>query len=462
MKNNILNLIIVSTIVVVTSCKLAGQNASNQSASRNYKPDIKNFPKDAVVLPAHLENMRAGQIRDALAQKATCLLPVGTLETAFNTLSLGNADAMNDSLLQLAKRGKTVIAPPIWYTPTGYILNSAENGTFDISIDAFTLYLESVMNNLVEMGFVKIKIVVLNNSKGENSPLFRCARFAAANMFNNLWKRPDYGKCWWIDTLRNTNPVWSYYSVVSFTSPTGADNSKKNDMVKPMRLESMTPEQTKNAVKRNLICFVPSGVIENHGNQNPVGCDAIEAETPLLLAATQADAVIAPTIWYGPTGYAVTGTDLGTINIDGDIYRNYVSGVLYGLTEMGFKKINIIQVHQGQSGTQWGSTDLAVQECQVRYSRENPHNAGVFTEPASYKIMNPPLAVYDHAGKNETSWMLYYRPEYTDISLIHPNDYMFCWEKGNESKKATFEWGKTMSDRTVNELVQMINWSNGK
>jgi creatinine amidohydrolase len=270
-------------------------------------------------------------------------------------------------------------------------------------------------------------------------------------MFNNLWKRKGFGKCWWINPKTYyTSTVFSWYKISELTvEPV---QPMRDTVIKPMRLEKMTPFEIREAVKRDLICFVPAGVIENHGNQCPVGCDAIESEGPLLLAGLQADAVIAPTVWYGPTGYDATGPDLGTINIDGDIFRNYISGVISGIAAMGFKKIIIVQVHQGPNGPEWLSEEMAIQNCRI-----SSQKTGKFTD---ISVMGPPEALYDHAGKNETSWMLYYRPDNTDLSMIRPHDYMFCWEKNGESNKATYEWGKTMSDKTVSGWVELINKNN--
>ena len=52
--------------------------------------------------------------------------------------------------------------------------------------------------------------------------------------------------------------------------------------------------------------------------------------------------------------------------------------------------------------------------------------------------------------------MLHLRGEHTDLSLLRPGDYRFCWNKGNESKTATAQWGREMNERSVAALVQMI------
>ena len=453
--------------VMIIRCSNPHQTNATEISTDNYRIDINKFPADSVELPARLENMRPGQVRHAAEHDALCLIPVGNMQSSSADQIIGSGRAVMDSLNAMALSSKAVIAPPIWYTPSGYLLNHAENGTFDISMDAFTLYLEEVMTNIVNLGFKHIQIVVLNNPQGKNSPLNACARFVVANQYNNLWKRPEFGKGWYINPRfddatgvhGNTDKrgvVFAMYSVVNIYGSSSGEKKESSPSSRPLRLENLTPAQVIDAVKRNLICFVPSGVTETHGNHNPLGCDAIESEGPLLMACAKAEAVIAPTIWYGPTGVTCGDETVGNINIDGNIYRNYISGVINGLAAMGFKKIIVIQVHQGPNGPQWVATDYAVQDYRVRFNNTNTnHKAN--EPPADIIVMGPPFGQYDHAGKNETSWMMYLRPDYTDLSMIRPNDFFYCWQKDDESNKASFKWGKSMCDKTVNGLIEMIN-----
>jgi creatinine amidohydrolase/Fe(II)-dependent formamide hydrolase-like protein len=456
---------------LIIRCKNPYETNMYGNPEESYHIDIKKFPADTVALPARLENMRPGQVRYAAEHDAPCLIPVGNMQSSFADQIIGWGGAIMDSLNALGLSSKAVIAPPVWYTPSGYLLNNAKNGTFDISMDAFTLYLEEVMTNIINLGFKHVQIVVLNNPHGKNSPLNACARFVVANQYNNLWKRPEFGKCWYINPKfddetgehGNTDKrgvVFAMYSVLNIYGNSSVEKKESPSSSKPGRLENMTPAQVKDVVKRNLICFVPSGVTETHGNQNPLGCDAIEAEGPLLLACAQADAVIAPTIWYGPTGVTCGDETVGNINIDGNIYRNYMSGVINGLAAIGFKKIVIMQVHQGPNGTQWVATDYAVQDYSVRFFNASSNIKK--KEPADVTVMGPPFGQYDHAGKNETSWMMYLRPDNTNLSMITPGDYFYCWQKDDESNKASLEWGKTMCDKTVNGLIDMINQHNLK
>ena len=424
-----------------------------------WEPDTSKFPEDKAALPAHLENMRPGQIRDAVAQGAVCLLPVGTLEAVADDVPLGaDAAATEDALLALAKKRNAVIAPPIWYTPTGYVLGAPADGTFDTPTEAFAGYLREVLTTLTALGFKRIEIVLVNNPQGKDGALYTTCRFVLGDLFNDFWKDPQVGENWWIrPDFEKLN--WARYDIVELQVKRP---EKRAPAAAPVvQLEHMTPAELRDALRRGLPCFVPCGVLENHGNQNPVACDAFEAREPVLLAAAKAPAVVAPTIWYGPTGYAVTGPKLGTTNIDSRPYQPYVRGIVEGLAAMGFRNILLVQVHQGGEGAQGSSAGLAAAQYRSRLHEQYGPGWGKRLKAEEQKharveVIAVPHGQYDHAGKNETSWMLHLKPEFTDLKLLREGDYPYCWEKNGPAKDATAEWGRQMTEKAVEALVKLM------
>jgi len=413
------------------------------SLAAAWEPDTSAFPEDKAALPAHLENMRPGQIRDAVARGAVCLLPVGTLESMAEKAPLGANEAEIDkALLALAKGRDTVIAPPIWYTPTSRALGSPEDGTFDMPTSAFAGYLRQVLETLRALGFKLVEVVLVGDRQGKEGALHRTCRFVVGDLFNDLWKDPEFGQNWWIRPDRD-KLAWSCFDVKELP----LKEEKQEKAGDAVRLEHMTPARFKDAVRRGLSCFVPCGVLENHGNQCPIACDAFEAREPVLLAAAKAPAVVAPTVWYGPTGYAVTGPALGTTNIDARPYQQYIQGVVDGLAAMGFRHVVLVQVHQGAEGPQGSAAGLAAANYHARLRGK---------DAARIEVMSIPHGQYDHAGKNETSWMLHLKPKFTDLGLLRPGDYPFCWHEGDEAKDATAQWGREMTEKAVAALIEIM------
>lgn len=429
-----------------------------------YLHDTSFFPKDEVLLPARLETLRAGQIVNAVQKKAHCLLPLATLEADAIDQPLGFDPYADEALMSLAQKSNAVIAPPIWYCPTGYTHGSPEEGTFDMPLAAFAGYVQNVLSTLYEIGFHVVKMVAYTDAKDSrrHEPLLAACRFVQANLFNDLWKDPAIGRNWW-DRPDRPQLHWQRFGLESLPRPAQTGFANLEGTL-PLRLQQLTPGKLRDCIARGHPLFISSAVIENHGNQNPVGCDGFEAQDPLMLAAGEAPVVVGPTIWYGPTGYGVTGPELGTTDIEGSVYEPYLEGVIRGLAAMGFGEIVFVQVHQGSGGAQWNSTAMAAQAYRASlWASEGYGGPGWCRKktpgsrrPASVTLITPPHAQYDHAGKNETSWMLHLRPQFTDLSLLRPGDYRFCWNTGNEAKLATAEWGETMCLKTVAGLVEII------
>ena len=426
--------------------------------------DISHFPVDKAVLPVRLENMRPGQIRDAIANGAVCLLPIGTIEATVDDTPLGIDRCRYELELEtLSQELNAVIAPPVWYSPTGYILSTPAEGTLDVPAHAFAHYLEETLITLGELGFPKIHLVVLHDPQGKDSPLRNTVNFVIGNLFNDLWKDPKIGKGWWArPDLDKIN--WMRYQVIELpVKEVSEDPSPVENSSSLLRLEHMRPSELTLALKRGLPCFVPVGVLENHGNHNPIGCDAIEAQEPILRAAAEAPCVIAPTVWYGPTGYAVSTQKLGTTNIDGHVFQVYIKGVVEALAGVGFCNVVFVQFHQG-GGAQNTAIAMAISEYRSQLHRRGDIGSGwgqkrkgtCDINATNVQLIAPPGMPGDHAGRNETSWMLLYRPEQTRLDLIRPNDYTFCWTPGGEANKASVEWGREMEQTVVEGWRKII------
>lgn len=65
-------------------------------------------------------------------------------------------------------------------------------------------------------------------------------------------------------------------------------------------LQDMTWEEVEEAVKRTKgVILIPVGSIEQHARHLPLGTDSYCAIRVCVDAAKEADAVVAPPIWYG-------------------------------------------------------------------------------------------------------------------------------------------------------------------
>src|SRR5947209_12604506 len=102
-----------------------------------------------------------------------------------------------------------------------------------------------------------------------------------------------------------------------------------------MRLKEILPHQLGRAVTEGWPLLVPAGCVEFHGYHLALGTDTLFVEALCERIAGRAPAVVAPTIDYGPTGYALSGPDRGTIDVAGEAFGGYVKEVLRNFWEMG-------------------------------------------------------------------------------------------------------------------------------
>ncbi len=216
-----------------------------------------------------------------------------------------------------------------------------------------------------------------------------------------------------------------------------------------MKLHEMLPHQIEKAKAEKWPLFLPAGTIEYHGEHLPLGVDTLAVLKALDEVERRIPCVIAPTIWYGPSSYAVAGPEKGTIDVDVDRFEGHVQDVLSGLLETGFRRIFVVIHHQFEMGQLmpealsfrkagmklafrrqerdrgrgwWGAPEM-----QTYYDRmgsaEDPFNwvqVVPLMSPEIQKAMG-----YDHAGKLETSLMQYAAPNLVEMRRLEGDGLWF-------------------------------------
>jgi len=82
-----------------------------------------------------------------------------------------------------------------------------------------------------------------------------------------------------------------------------------------MRLQHLLPHQLQHVIDEQCPLLVPTGCIEYHGPHLPLGVDTIITEHLLTQVAERVNCVVAPPIWYGPASHAVSGPELGSLDV---------------------------------------------------------------------------------------------------------------------------------------------------
>lgn len=240
-----------------------------------------------------------------------------------------------------------------------------------------------------------------------------------------------------------------------------------------MDLKEMRPYQLHDAVARGVPLLVPAGCIECHGPHMALGHDTLIVEEVCRRISGWVECVIAPSFEYGPTGYAVSGPEMGTIDPDYTSFGPYVKSVLRAFCEMGFRTIVVIIMHQGMEAPLalafkkaaaelafelaleqrprgwWGERPLTPAESKEIWGR-------IHVRPMILPSASPP-AMGDHAGYYETSFLLAARPELVEQERLDDTAPWYC-HIGEEksSSTATAEQGRAMLEAVVQAWVEEL------
>lgn len=201
-----------------------------------------------------------------------------------------------------------------------------------------------------------------------------------------------------------------------------------------MNLEDLRPGQIRQAAEGGVPVVLPVGVIEAHGHHLPVGCDAICAHETARRAAERVDLVVAPTVWYGPSGYDCGGPDMGSMEVPFDAFKSYAEAVLRSLVRLGFRRVIVLLQHQGTSGELYLACRAAARRLWSEVPRERLGEgwwARPDLESQPPEAQCPPIHVVttaqgadpekvggDHAGYWETSFMFGFRPSGVDLGEL--------------------------------------------
>ncbi|QJD84566.1 creatininase family protein [Cohnella herbarum] len=207
-----------------------------------------------------------------------------------------------------------------------------------------------------------------------------------------------------------------------------------------MQLTHMRPDQIQEAVRNGTPVVMAAGVIEYHGYHLPIGTDILLASHVAEEAARRSGSIVAPPLAYGPTLSWAGGPDEGEIDFDPAAFKGYVKEALRGLLKIGFRRIYILQHHQGAEGLQSLACRMAAAEL-IRettaawgagWGRKAPDDtpepnifglikvAGL-DDFGDYAAGNPERMPVGHAGKGETQLMMAAAPETVRMEHFHLN-----------------------------------------
>lgn len=243
-----------------------------------------------------------------------------------------------------------------------------------------------------------------------------------------------------------------------------------------MKLELCLPAELEAAKEKNIPLVIAGGTIEYHGRHCAYGCDGIIVEELVNLLEKKREIVIAPTIWYSPSSYAVGGRDSGTVHVAEDVFENYCHYIFLSFLFSGFKNIYVVIHHQFEQENLmpmtlcymkaakraifdylyqtrgegwWGSEESKEYYSDVKGGAD-PFN-WIKVIPAMTKEVQSATG-YDHAGLYECSLLMALSSEAVKLERLSEKYHWFA----ESAKGATAQTGEKMVSLILKSLDERI------
>ncbi len=233
----------------------------------------------------------------------------------------------------------------------------------------------------------------------------------------------------------------------------------------------MFPDEHITAQQNGLPLVLPLGNIEYHGAHSVCGTDIIITESVARLLEQESDIVLAPTFSYGPSSYAASGPEKGTIHADMDVYEQFMKGILRAFIEGGWSSIYILIHHQYDMEIEFPMTLACMKAAKQIFFEmmETQQGRGWFAQSVdlasvlarmnAVKVL-PVLSRevqeavgYDHAGKVECSLLAALRP---DIMLVDDRKIKGGEWFAQSAAEYSVDYGKHILDMCLEDLKKKI------
>ena len=243
-----------------------------------------------------------------------------------------------------------------------------------------------------------------------------------------------------------------------------------------MILDCSFPRETDYVKEKNLPLVIVGGTVEYHGAHCSYGCDTLIAEGLIKKLAEEKEMMIAPTISYSPSSYAVGGKTSGTVHVVERAFEEYVFHVFKSMLYSGFRNIYVVIHHQFEQEGEMPMTlcyRMAAKRATMEYLQEtlgegwwgSENYANYYEElegannPFSWIKVIPTISTavqnatgYDHAGKYESSLLMALYPDSVDLSRIDDIKHWFT----ESAREASVEIGNEMAEKSLEYLMEAV------
>ncbi len=243
-----------------------------------------------------------------------------------------------------------------------------------------------------------------------------------------------------------------------------------------MILDRSFPREVKYVQDNNIPLVIAGGTVEYHGPHCAYGCDTLVVEGLINELAKRKEIMIAPTISYSPSSYAVGGRKSGTVHVPERAFEDYVYYVFKSFLYAGFRNIYVVIHHQFEQESEmpmtlcyrtaakratmeyleetlgegwWGSESYADYYEQLE-GANNPFGWIKVIPTMTTEVQN--ATGYDHAGEFESSILMSLYPDCVKKERIDDVKHWFT----ESARKANKELGDKMVELSLKSLEERI------
>lgn len=243
-----------------------------------------------------------------------------------------------------------------------------------------------------------------------------------------------------------------------------------------MIMDHCFPREVEYIQKNNLPLVLVGGTVEYHGPHCSYGCDTLIAEGLVKKLAETKEMMIAPTISYSPSSWAVGDKKSGTVHVPERAFEEYVYYVFKCFLYAGFRNIYVVIHHQFEQESEMPMTlcyRTAAKRATMEYLEEtlgqgwwgSESYANYYEElegannPFGWIKVIPTMSTavqnatgYDHAGKYESSILMSLYPDCVQLDRLGDRKHWFT----AAAKDASTEIGDEMVEKSLAYLAEAI------
>ena len=228
-----------------------------------------------------------------------------------------------------------------------------------------------------------------------------------------------------------------------------------------MILDNSFPREMKYVQEKNIPLVICGGTV-----------DTLVAEGLIKELAKKKEIMIAPTISYSPSSYAVGDSKSGTVHVKERAFEEYVYYVFMSLLEAGYRNIYVVIHHQFEQESEMPMTlcyRMAAKRATMDYLEKtlgqgwwgSESYSNYYEElegannPFGWIKVIPTMSTavqnatgYDHAGKYECSILMALYPETVKLDRIDDIKHWFA----ESAREANMELGREMVEKSLEYL----------